>query len=622
MFTCKCVYCFSHIKKEELLFRVADLMERLKPKPQPTPEPEAPEEKETDTWFNENEGATASFLKKNVMIDEGEEGEEGEEYDENSPLNSPMGGQASAASRPYGGGTEESMDSDALIDLKDALEQKKAVYEMESNVQTQQVKEVLKIYDLEWSGQSYEGKIYVSEINRYCPVCGEKVISSIGRCPIITIGLIGHQAAGKTVYLTIQDYFLRKYSAMEDDDQDMMVPAAQRDDRRRELTVPGGRLYFSREDSYLGITEEGQAEVEIISDASKNFNNDARFPDSTGFIPPPYCIRVGYRRKGENVECSECVVCYRDIMGEVYTTSRPEDFEKARLFLQRADAFLVLTDPTVFSLGEAYGHCRDFDKNLSEGLQEKISKIFEGVQGVINKPCVLMVTKQDEIEDYIKNHIGKLSGFSMADPIVAPGFSMAFSKDSNFAAAFRELSESTRKCFKTFTYGSSWYALLDKHFDIRTMPFIPITAIGDECTVYEHHLAAKDDKGELIRLRESQYDEWKREQEQKKKEQAQNGSHDGETGHAPNQPEFEFVPPSAYIDRAIEKIKHRFLFLPLLYLLDFFSVIPPMFRPESYETVDVTQKCWFFFERVVGSHDTFRDDYLNTWYEFVSKNKE
>lgn len=586
MFECKCVYCFSRFRKEELLFKAHDLKSCLT---EVTPPPElrntlheppesgaVPEKKLRDSILNDSD----------LFSDDEQITMDTEDDDDDDTLLMPMGGRSDdgilgMSLDSQGTGV---FDKDDYISLEELFVRDMVHYTMAQEHDTSIREEVLAVDNIEIDNKYYQGRINVAKIARYCPVCQKKVISSIGRYPIITIGMIGHQEAGKTVYLTIQDYFLM-YSGASND-----------------LSMPGGSLFFESEFSHLDTSGE-----DIIAASSKNFGFECHFPGNTNAIPVPYCMKVNYRREVDNIQRTACVVCYRDIRGEIFTKEKEEaeNRRKAQDYLRKADALLIVTDPTAFSLEAEIGDCITFNTQYSD-MKGFMNDLFRDAEGIFSKPSVCMMTKQDILASYVTQQNGKLSRINPDDeqwdnmsddlkailndtmsdsPVFVPSFSMAFRQKKNLFKDLQELSDYTKKCFIRITYGSWWYDLLKNYFG-GDLKFIPITAIGSNCAIFNDYLVPKDAVDHL-------------KQTNTQKEQA------GENAQC-------LIPDKAIRESGLKKLKERFLFLPLLYFLERFRIIPPIYDEKSYENVVIKEG--IIFKRIKESYEDFRQGAFYEWY--------
>ena len=173
MYQIKCVHCFKSIEEKSVLFQLDDIMSVL-------------DEVDSDSVNTDN----------STIIDD----IESESTSKKTKISGGMGGKrrrnSNSGSQKQTVPFEQTGDylclrpyfENGSVEVKDAL--------------------LWNVYSIEIGNKKYSGVIDLKSVTRFCPFCKNRIIKDAGVCKIINIGMIGHQSAGKTVYLTIQDYVL------------------------------------------------------------------------------------------------------------------------------------------------------------------------------------------------------------------------------------------------------------------------------------------------------------------------------------------------------------------------------------------------------------------------------
>ena len=538
MYQIKCVHCFKCIEEKSVLFQLDDIMSVL-------------DEVDSDSVNTDN----------STIIDD----IESESTSKKTKISGGMGGKrrrnANSGSQKQTGSFEQTGDylclkpyfENGSVEVKNAL--------------------LWNVYSMEIGNKKYSGEINLKSVTRFCPFCKNRIIKDAGVCKIINIGMIGHQSAGKTVYLTIQDYVLFNSS-------------------RRQLDnivgVPRGRLHFHGEFSHL---KNGSEDEDIIHMASKRFSEQRKFPDATSSVPEPYCIRVEYRKAELPNNLTSCVICFRDILGEAFTNKEIDDAKKdlVKSYLREADAILLLTDPEAFSLNSPVDSNGDFNNKYSD-MKFIISDIFSVFDGSVPKPSLCMINKEDIIAEYAANKTGKLSNIDPSSLMIAEAVSMNYQEGIDMHDKFYRLSEDTQSVMEDIVSGSWWDTMLETYFSKSV--YVPISSIGRECRIFDHQYLVDSRSYPLL---------------ERKKINAQE-----------NDEEYQVT--NNDTGGALDVLNPRFITLPLMYFLEKFDIIPPIYTQTSYSTVEqIIRRGVFGIGREVETIIEFDQDIYDKW---VNKHSE
>lgn len=536
MYQIKCVHCFKSIEERSVLFQLDEIMSSL-------------DEMDSDSVSTDN--STIDTI-------------ESDSISKKSKISGGMGGKrrrnVNSGSQKQTISFEQTGD---YLCLKPYFENG-----------TVEVKDTLlwNVYSIEIGNKKYSGVIDLKSVTRFCPFCKNKIIKDAGACKIINIGMIGHQSAGKTVYLTIQDYILF-YSSREQLDNI--------------VGVPGGKLYFQGEFSHIRNADKIE-ETEIYK-ASKRVLDEQKLPDPTSSIPDPYCLRVEYREEKSKKNLTHCVICFRDILGEVFTN---QDIDEAmrRLvtnYLRESDAILLFTDPEAFSLNSEVGINHDFQIKYTI-MRNNIDRVFSIFDGAVPKPSLCMITKEDILAEYAANKIGKLSRIESSSLMIAEAVSMNYQEsideDIDMYKNFYSLSEATKKGMKDIVSGCWWDVMLDTYFSESV--YVPISSIGRKCRIFEQQYLVDAESYLLL---------------ERKKMDAQE-----------NNEKYEVTKNDTA--GALDVLNPRFITLPLMYFLEKFDIIPPIYTQKSYHTVEqIIRKGFLGFGREVETIIEFDQDVYDKW---------
>jgi len=430
------------------------------------------------------------------------------------------------------------------------------------------IDENLKIKGFKADGKEYTGSISKEDyksLKKFCPHCRKLLISDVGDIEIINIGMVGHPKAGKTVYLTIQDYCIFHGNEA----------------FKQTLKVPNGFLVIDNEFSHL---PDGESE-DTIYQTSEKFRQEQTFPIATGSMPTPYCLRIGYRSNDNNTQnLSKCIVCYRDIVGEGFKDI--SQAQEAKEYLKKSDALLILTDPEAFSMQLPIGNNLEFDSQNAK-MQKNVN-IFFGNNGAVTVPSVCMLSKEDIFVNYIGQEKTKLEKIKVNDPVVAEGMKMEYKENEDMAEKFRQLSESTKECINDIVMGSFWGTMMQSHF-INSV-YIPVSSIGKKCTVHvKDRRYLVENNSSIQAYIDENFDDAKDKDAFMK----------------------EFTLP------ALALLEPRFIVLPLMYFLEQFGIIPPIYEKESYKS-EVRRdkhgsKCFWKWTDFI--HTEFDEDVYREWTE-------
>lgn len=530
MYQIKCVHCFKSIEEKSVLFQLDDIVSGLN---------------EMDSESGGTDNSTIDVI-------------ESESTSKKTKISGGMGGKRKR--NLNSGSQKQSVSFDQTGDYfclqpyfeNGSVEAKNAL--------------LWNVYSIEIGGKKYSGEIDLKSVTRFCPYCKNRIIKDAGACKIINIGMIGHQSAGKTVYLTIQDYVLF-YSGREQLDNI--------------VGVPGGRLHFQGEFSHL---KNGSEDEDIIHMASKRFLEQRKFPDATSSVPEPYCIRVEYRKEGSTKNLTRCVICFRDILGEAFTNKDIDDTKRelVKSYLREADAILLLTDPEAFSLNFTVGSNVDFNHKYSE-MRIIIRDIFSVFDGSVPKPSLCMITKEDIIAEYATNKTGKLSNINPSSLMIAEAVSMNYQEGIDMHEMFYRLSEDTKSGMNDIVSGSWWDEMLDQHFCESV--YVPISSIGRRCKIFEHQYLVDAETYPLL---------------ERRKMNAQSGQDYNVTNNDTG--------------GALDVLNPRFITLPLMYFLEKFDIIPPIYTETSYSTVEqILHRGFFGIGREVETTIEFDQDVYDRW---------
>lgn len=538
MYQIKCVHCFKSIEEKSVLFQLDEIISVL-------------DEVDSDSVNTDN----------STIIDD----IESESTSKKTKISGGMGGKrrrnANSGLQKQSVSFEQTGD---YLCLKPYFENGSV-----------EVKNVLlwNVYSMEIGNKKYSGEINLKSVTRFCPFCKNRIIKDAGLCKIINIGMIGHQSAGKTVYLTIQDYVLFNSS-------------------RRQLDsivgVPRGRLHFHGEFSHL---KNGSEDEDIIHMASKRFSEQRKFPDATSSVPEPYCIRVEYRKADLPNNLTSCVICFRDILGEAFTNKEIDDAKKdlVKSYLREADAILLLTDPEAFSLNSPVDSNGDFNNKYSD-MKFIISDIFSVFDGSVPKPSLCMITKEDIIAEYAANKTGKLSSIDPSSLMIAEAVSMNYQEGIDMYDKFYRLSEDTQSVMEDIVSGSWWDTMLATYFSKSV--YVPISSIGRECRIFDHQYLVDSRSYPLL---------------ERKKINAQE-----------NDEEYQVT--NNDTGGALDVLNPRFITLPLMYFLEKFDIIPPIYTQTSYSTIEqIIRRGVFGIGREVETIIEFDQDVYDKW---VNKHSE
>lgn len=561
----KCVYCMKkNIHPDEVLFSVSEILD--------------------SKYFTEVQSQNTSINDKKNPSDNSVMSQAGG-----------MGGKFKKASRNY----EENRDNNEQQylsgkDIKENDPSAKPIYkttpirktlseelieeEKPSVVGTISGSDMIAGYEvdkLKINGKEYRGKFICETF--YCPECHKKLLETSGIIPTYIIGMIGQSSAGKTVYLTIQKYLLDGNS------------------KKFKKEFPRGQIFADSELTHLD-TEVKSAD-EIHNFASR-FSEKGRFPPTTQTIPSPHCIRINYKLSGETKNSQSCIICFRDVIGERYTSEinraalkEEQSLREMVNIVKNADGLIVLTDPKCFDLENENSVSLEEKEKLQQ-MSENFRRIFTQTENTI--PTICVVTKQDELFLYAQNRVGKMKNISATSSVIISDFDMSYQEENgdtpDLAYQLEQLSEDTKTLALTISEGTKWKDALEAYFSESI--YVPISSIGSQCRILETNKYVEEEtKKARLLVTKKEFAEFNKMPDDQKKSKID-----------------EFFTESR--EEASEKIEPRFVELPLFYFLEFFHVIPPVYHSNSYSTST---------DKKGNVHIKFRDDEFVQWFENYSQ---
>lgn len=469
----------------------------------------------------------------------------------------------------------------------------------------------------------YEGK----KLKRRCPHCQSLLLDIAGTVPIFNVSMIGFSTVGKTVMLVMQYLASKNY-----------IPNA-----IDNFIVYGGIVSITANTTHLekNIKDE-------IAVASKDFHDNKIILGTTGTIPPPHCMVASYRELGANGgvmpnRMMTCVICFRDVVGESFTTDGNEhrdEFEEMASFCQKSDGIFILSDCT--KLKKMYeiatGETMRMDNPVNV-LAERISNEIFSQLTAQTKPVVSILSKIDELQA-VKND-PKYSSLFLRDgelprddqdkrinkhsEVLAEGQNFAYRQGVVwYEDIFNKVNKTTKNMLMFLDNNGVWYNAINAIFE--NIAYFPVSSIGgdvDFIEVMDDDTFKKEFEKKKEELTETANDETIDEniiplpvspeiadmlRKKAKENSVASTQSDKEVKNKiieekritfnkriiSKELKKELDVTQSYTNneitelekrkniRPIEKIKPRCLELPLLYLLMKFGIIPDMSNPENY----------------------------------------
>lgn len=450
---------------------------------------------------------------------------------------------------------------------------------------------------------------------RRCP-CGKLLPPQTGIIPTYTIGMIGHSTAGKTVFLTIQCYMGLINNFLD-------------------FSVPHGKVFLNHYTQHL---EGGK---DTILDAATNFEKTGMFPSTTTEMPPPHCIMASYRQETENgkVETTDtctCLLCFCDIMGEKVTTDSvvsDDNFNKVVNIFQHADGIILLTDPTVLDGTQKVSKEAQSKSSDSNAVWQMMStlrnKMQESNTRAADKPVVCMLTKEDFIRAFYNSIFRDDSGTVEKDfetsAALAPAFSASYSKvrntDVNWAdEVLKKISESTWELLKYLDKSGSWRNYIEQMFTDAV--HIPVSSIGNDVGIISLPTddAPQPDQTQQQNQNENHGEESKAENDKSKAKEDKLVEIKDRNAFLELSEQQQYEKRNEYKKKPspVNKLKPRFLELPLLYFLMEFGIIPPIHKSSYFAPKEQNTPFW---KRALGrlnqsnSRESYQESQFREWLE-------
>ncbi|MBR2283429.1 MAG: hypothetical protein IJ874_03275 [Ruminococcus sp.] len=424
----------------------------------------------------------------------------------------------------------------------------------------------------------YNGKLR----KRYCPYCwktkGMKTLipPEAGTVPFFTIAMLGHSTAGKTTFLTFQKYSL-----------------ANGDLFRKSL--PDGLNLFQI-DYYSHI---GSYDNDIILQKFKDVQNYGIIPSTTeNIIPPTHCLDIRIKPDGTGEVLNECIVCFKDVAGELYTDRDTNNRDKEELhrevkdFCRIADAILLFTDP--FSLKifnrTVVEEIRDKvvrDPNASPKQQNDPGQSHEGVADVMRHEIIDIFKEMDSLNKPVVNILAKADELSpLAGTIRQENHVIAGSDNIAYEATqtWNEISKDTFEAVEILDNKGEWYQMIKDKF--INAYHVPVSAIGGELVIAKVPVMVNDapDYKQLRPklLKKKMWDDYIGVTDTAKKEEYIK----------------EFARYNINDRNESYLIKPKYIALPLIYLLSQFGMIPAYADEMRYNSAGVAR---FFKENTQNS---------------------
>lgn len=372
---------------------------------------------------------------------------------------------------------------------------------------------------------------------RYCPNCHKLLLKEAGQMPIINVGMLGHSKAGKTVFLIMQYYSINR--------------------SRFNFTVHNGRLFIEPV-----FTSKEHRSDDVIYSKEKEFERSGEIPPTTQMNSPPHCLKVSYRRKKdgdgfENENTTHCILCFKDIVGELMTadTVNSEILNMCR----KADAFFFMNDP--YSLNYTRNrlpeHVLDVDPDDDQRLidmRNQINDIFDHIGEAVQTPVVCILTKIDDLLFY-----SNTLEIDVSEPALATNLQSEYfigDKNRNWAEnVYNPICRSAKKILKHLDEGGSWMDVMENHF--TNAVYVPVSSIGSEVRIIE---VERTGGGEFKRIvTKSDSDEYNSFRNTHSKEEVKRYTEELCRRRTP-----------------YDRINPRFIELPIFTVLMKFNIIPPM----------------------------------------------
>lgn len=392
------------------------------------------------------------------------------------------------------------------------------------------------VTNLTIKSKNYSGK-FVGH-RKYCPYCQNLLLHDSGHVPTFIVGMIGHSDSGKTIFLMVQAYLIST-SFMN-------------------IEIEGGQIFPVIEYSHLKDKKEDT--IDILKNA---FTEKGSLPSTNQAIPEPHCISIRYRSNKTHTDVTKCIICFRDVIGEIWTQTEgegnAENRKKVIDSVQNADGLFVFTDPEVFSLDNDIVLASEIEK--INHMYKNITNIFDSMEP-IKTPTVCILNKQDILSEFIyQNNSNRFGNIKKSSPIVSKEFSLRFDDSVNWARdRFERLHNETKKVIQIMATGTNWLQMLEDKFLYSVC--IPVSSIGTESgiIVFQNTSNGKNTKYLVKKSAADQFDSLSKQEKKEYQSSFQRGD--------------------------ISQLNPRFVEQPLLYLLDKFHIIPPIHDSNNYKTSD------------------------------------
>lgn len=595
-YTLKCVHCMSVIKQEDIVFKaVLDELEDYEEVAAKSKENDERDDSET------NSESTSFPMEDNSDID---------------ISGMSMGGMGKKKRKK----SSKSIESVNNAKLDEEYRTIKSIYEQvgKENIKalTEDVHIPKAVYKDEFvrdglitglcvDGLYLEGKYYKGTLKtRRCPYCHKILLRDAGKLPIFLLGLFGHTTAGKTVFLTMQCFLSVKT-------------------KKLALDVPNGRLTFISEKSHL---ERG--EVDTIIDSAEKFKSTGLFPATTQELPPPHCLMVSYRQgqydangsfKNSGSDTTTCYISFQDIKGELLgakfeNSSDDKDFRTVVDFFKKVDGIMVFTDP--FALNPPTEEAddsinvhrvNDGDVVVDQMLTNFIDHFIENRVEAIQTPTVCILTKEDALYKCALEN--RIEGLSITSPTLAPGVDIKYNPKYNWSNdVLRKISDSTQQVVSKLDKSGNWTRVLEDMFTGAI--HIPISSIGSDVSI--------------ITLPEVEV-EGKKAARDKLVDHDQRREFNALTDEQKSQKIDAFLKMKSPVD----KVKSRFIELPILYFLMVFGMIPPLHENDYFKAdcrlnnQGMVKKLINFFKSQDKEREILQkslDDHYKKWLEDHKQN--